>query len=740
MGIIILKPQTKEKSYNVSAEIFRDMYQRVTGISLPVVEADDGESDVVAIGSDAVNNFTMEHFLSGETGCFGIRYGSDDYRILSVRSGNRNFLFFVGGRGRSTIYAVYHYFEQIASCRYFWDGDIIPHRDSLSIESIDILEQSRFEYRGMRYFAHRGLWRFQAEHWSLDDWKREIDWMAKKRLNFFMLRIGMDDLWQRVFPDVVPYPDEDMQKSDDVADDFNDRSIFWSLEYRGELRKQLLQYAFDRDLMHPEDCGTMSHWYSPAPKEFLDKIKPDFLTQASNVYNNAPTLAWDIRIQRNMDLYMKLTDGYVREYNPNANLFHTIGLGERLISEDRDKNMRMKQFTYRKICQSIREKYPDSKLLIAGWDFYFTWKSEEVRKMIEEFDAEHNIILDYTSDSDDPDGSFLNWGYYKHFPWIFGIFHAYEAQSAIHGPYERIAERLKAAEADDFCKGMILWPELSHSDTLMLEYFTRNAWKPSGLSIEEITKEFCSDRYGNTEYSEEMKEIWLEALPLIKKCDWGGNTKRKEGEKDWEKYSRYLKAHQDIWTDIDAVFYGAKDKMIVANYNYILSQNQDVARQADRIISMLEALPEEAMQNEFIRRDAADLSRTVLGREMSLIMLQISVLKYNKQESEIVKHESRFWYLFDKMEQALASHEDFSMVKTVEKLKKTAYVNRNFESTLKHNISNSYCRQQVYDLMEPIYRPDLEYLFERFESSNELPSGEEVKRVFDETRERFFKQ
>ena len=26
----------------------------------------------------------------------------------------------------------------------------------------------------LRYFAHRGLKRFQAEHWSLADWQREI--------------------------------------------------------------------------------------------------------------------------------------------------------------------------------------------------------------------------------------------------------------------------------------------------------------------------------------------------------------------------------------------------------------------------------------------------------------------------------------------------------------------------------------------------------------------------------------
>ena len=37
------------------------------------------------------------------------------------------------------------------------------------VGGMDVVETPRFRYRGLRYFAHRGLHRFQAEHWDLDD-------------------------------------------------------------------------------------------------------------------------------------------------------------------------------------------------------------------------------------------------------------------------------------------------------------------------------------------------------------------------------------------------------------------------------------------------------------------------------------------------------------------------------------------------------------------------------------------
>ena len=137
-----------------------------------------------------------------------------------------------GSNVRSVYYGVYDLLERRGGCRWFWDGDVVPKKGALDLAGLDVKEEAHFEYRGLRYFAHRGLTRFQAEHWGLDDWKKEIDWMLKRRLNVFMLRIGQDDLFQRTFPETCAYPDP-AKPFPGTGKAHDDRTLFWSLQYRG---------------------------------------------------------------------------------------------------------------------------------------------------------------------------------------------------------------------------------------------------------------------------------------------------------------------------------------------------------------------------------------------------------------------------------------------------------------------------------------------------------------------------
>ncbi len=713
MSMVILKPKTGSKTYEIAANAFAEMYEKVTGITLPVLTEDDGESDLVLIGSDAVNETVMNLYLAQKTDDFGIRYGTDDYCMRSYKDGKRKMLILAAGRGRAALYAVYDFFERFADCHYFWDGDVIPRMGSIEIPDVDITESPRFEYRGLRYFAHRGLWRFQAEHWSLLDWKREIDWMVKRRLNFFMLRIGMDDLWQRTFPETVPYPEKN-----EIAggEKYNDRTTFWSLEYRGELRKKILEYALERDLMHPEDSGTMSHWYSPAPKEFLEAEKPEFLTQATSGYSNPQTLVWDIRRQRNMDNYMKLTDGYVREFNPNANIFHTIGLAERGMSEDREENMRMKLFTYRKIAECIREKYPNSKLMLAGWDLFFKWKPEEVPRLLSELDPERTLILDYEGEGHDPEYTFLNWGIVGKFPWIFGLFHGYEPESSLHGPYDRSDERLKVAAEDPMCKGMVIWPELSHTDPLLHEYLAENSWTPLTMKIEELAERMAYRRYGK--FAEKMNGAWQALMPLIKAFDWGGNTSREESDPEWEKYIVPWGDHVELWSNPISAYQLVGDNHAVKHLIYMLNLNTELPAPTAKSLRIIAALPNAAFEDEFVKRDAVDLARTAVGRFMHFAIMKAIVLKYYHREEEIALLRADFKALEEILPSILAFHDDFSMNATLKRLKAEAPVNPNFETAMKKNLVNEYCAQYAYEPCKYHYPLETEELFDFLEDKN----------------------
>ena len=260
--------------FHAAAELFQQMTAAVTGVSPDIVSSDDGITSLVTFGSDAENLAAHQLIQAGVMPPFRLRCGSDAYQIVSCRCGERTILFLAGGNLRSLFYAVYDYFEKVVGCHYFWDGDVIPRREELPIDGIDIAESPRFQYRGLRYFAHRGLKRFQAEQWDFEDWKQEFDWVLKKRLNFGMLRIGLDDLYQKAFPDVVPYPELDAHLPESIRRSYDDHDQFWSLRYRGELRRKVLEYGRSRGLLQIEDCGTMKGIWISAIVEGDDVMLP----------------------------------------------------------------------------------------------------------------------------------------------------------------------------------------------------------------------------------------------------------------------------------------------------------------------------------------------------------------------------------------------------------------------------------------------------------------------------------
>lgn len=725
MSILILKPKNAAVGYDEAAKTFKNLYHKVTDISLKIALDDDGISDLVIIGSDAVNDFLLNEVLELRIGSLGIRYGTDDYCIKTENIFGRKILILAGGRVRSTLYAIYDYFERYANCHYFWDGDIITHNDNLPMDGISVNESPRFEYRGIRYFAHRGLKRFQAEHWSFEDWKKEIDWLVKRRMNFFMLRTGMDDIWQRAFPDDVPYPKE-FNRID--AQGYNDRSDFWTMKYRGDLRKKIIEYANALDLMHPADCGTLTHWYSRTPLDFLENKKPTFTTQEIEHYTENDTgKVFDFTKQENMNHYMKLTETMVNEYGESSALFHTVGLGERIMYKDREKNFALKRIAYRRICERLRQKFPNSKLLLASWDFFDKWHTEEVPELIRELDPERTILLDYTSEMTDGDYSFINWGVVGKFPWIFGLFHAYASESELRGPYDRSDARLKIAASDPYCKGMVLWPELSHSDPLVLEYLTNNAWSPLEKSIEQLTEQFCQKRYGK--YADDMNDNWQKILPFIKLGDWGTHTQYDRNDDKYIENCPAWHTHQDIWTKI-LDFVECEEATDCALKEYYRRKTQKTMHLHSDIVTTLKGLSssQKALENPFILRDSIDITRTVLGRFMNILVMQ--ALSSIGDKNRIIELKTAYLKLMNITADLLSLNNDFSLYHTMQSLIKTAPTNPDFEKTLKNNIYNNYCSQPAYEMIKNIYLFEGESAFDWLINAlpNDKPNFTEIRR------------
>jgi hypothetical protein len=709
--ITVLVPSTGEKAYKIAGESFTDLWEKVTGQRLTVnlISGDNSElpeGDVVLIGSDAVNPLVHDMIRTGTIESLDIIYGEDNYRILSVSKEGRTCLILAGGSGLSTIYAVYDFFRKQAGVEYFWDGDVIPRRDQIQISEININEQPRFQYRGLRYFAHRSLFRFQAEHWDLEDWKKEIDWLMKERFNFFMLRTGIDDLFQRAFPEDVPYPPEDAQDPDAAQRSYDDRTSFWPLKYRGELRKKVLEYARDRGLLHPEDVGTITHWYSHTPSSFY-RSNPDFpvIKDQKTGYSRPTQAIWDIESQRSWDAYWKLTETHIREFGGGSpRMFHTIGMAERTFGNTERENLQSKLYVYRKTQQMFREHYPDASLLIASWDFIgWKWKDQDVQRLIKEFDPKRTIILDYTSDKDDK-VTYRDWDLYNKFPWIFGIFHSLEKNSDIHEDYKILTPRLKEAIADSMCVGLITWSEISHSDTYLLEYLADNIWDPKRLEIEKATERFCNSRYPSGT-SEDMKPLWTAFLDLSQSLHWGFN-----GILFNEPQFRVLSSGPFINLTPETITKLEND----------FQRIYPGLKQSPEVLRGLAALTDKMYNNEMWRRDALDMARTIASRAYFISLAhgacKMEAWRQQKTDADQIRPLAKLSQdLLSVMGDVLAMSDDYSMYASLSRLSNAKElngvrpkVNPNSENTLKGNAENGYCRSHQFELLQYVYRPELD--------------------------------
>ncbi|HCG25313.1 MAG TPA: hypothetical protein DE060_11720 [Lentisphaeria bacterium] len=704
--------------YQTAAEIFAGYSRKITGRTPEIITVDDETSDLIVLGNDAEHPFVLELLLAGKVDSLGIRYDSDDYSLTSLHENNRNLLLIAGGRGRSLLYGVYDYLER-CGCSWFWDEDFVPELDELPLTGFSVKESPRFEYRGLRYFAHRSLHRFQAEHWNLEDWKREIDWIVKKRLNFFMLRIGMDDIFQKAFPETVPYPDPDRSTPTDIPRSFNDRTQFWSLEERGKLRAALLQYARERDLMHPEDTGTMSHWYSRTPQEFLDSVKPEFMPQANITQYGEPSgLVWDIRQQKHLDDYFKLTEAHIEHYG-SPELFHTIGLAERLCYRDHARNHLMKLYTYRRIIGKLRSRYSSAPLMLATWDFICYWTPEEVRSLIRELNPRNTMILDYTSDSCDELNNFQNWNLVGNFPWTFGIFHAFEANTEMRGNYNVIERRLPAAAKDPMCRGMVYWPESSHTDTLMLEYFAANSWNPENFRISDFLEVFCRKRYRNAGEYARMTPVWRTMLPLIRSNYWRQNQQMPVRGCLYVDYS--FRILEYAMTDLNV--------LLLENHEAITKELNGTIRIAPMCFRMLGCL-DYAGLNRHAKRDWMDLARCAVSRlsnfACGVLALRMEAWRNGEEDgASVLKYAELIGRLLGNEKMLLGAHEDFSLYASLLRMQESYRTNPGFESTLKGNAENSYCRSFIYELFDGCYIPEFEcycrWLTSRITSGDRSP-------------------
>jgi hypothetical protein len=268
---------------------------------------------------------------------------------------------------------------------------------------------------------------------------------------------------------------------------------------------------------------------------------------------------------------------------------------------------------------------------------------------------------------------------------------------------------------------MILWPELSHSDPLVLEYLSENSWSPLSKTIEQITEQFCKKRYG--EFADMMNGCWQQLLPLIKTGDWGGYSRRTPEDDKYLEYFNGWYTHQDIWSKpLDVV-----KKIVVRGDGLIKFYNNKAKKVRPTLDAAVNALTtlacdKTAFGSEFILRDSVDMARTVLGKLLNFVFIR--AIESRQDKSRLNELGSIYFEGIELMQNLLSVNKDFSIKDTLDYIRTVTDTNPDFEKTLKRNIGNRYCSQAAYELVAYPIKKEAQAAFDMLYSKDDLDGDE----------------
>jgi hypothetical protein len=139
---LVIVYNSKDPAEAAAAQELQSFLSRMTKVQ-PRVVAEDSPADAGKGATRFLVGRTprMEQLISSGKIEDPAKKNGEAYVVQSIDAGGRADVAFLGGTGISTLYAVYHYLEKICGCGFYWDGDQVPHRESLPAQSIHISAQ-----------------------------------------------------------------------------------------------------------------------------------------------------------------------------------------------------------------------------------------------------------------------------------------------------------------------------------------------------------------------------------------------------------------------------------------------------------------------------------------------------------------------------------------------------------------------------------------------------------------------
>lgn len=467
------------------------LIKKISGADIPVYYSMTGVpagiKNLIVIGRPETNTLTNQLQTNGYIKLSSDYPGGDGFIIkslkasklsgISLNTGIENLIVLGGSSDRATLYAAYDIPEKYWNVGYFKDGDRYTANQNLTLPDVDVVEKPYFKVRAniggggcASAYSFGGFWRF-------NEWKKELDWMAKNRMNEPMLGFGSNAVCNAM-NSKLGLPISSLGSYD----------IFMDGEY-----KKIWDYALSLGMEPVTGIP-----YTAVSDTFRAKYPNSHYFQTGWLQENPQ---W--HIYPDDPLYQKMITLYIQAYTAKFGTGHkydTDPYPEQNyinLTEAQKEEIRVGFSTA--VVAGIRAADPQGVWVPSGWAYLDKtfWNQGALQRHLDAIPDDSACIMDLWCDKN-PIYNTDQGRYFYGKEWEFGILHSFGGDDYLHGDIPGIINKLKSVAADPQaakCMGIDLTPEVWGYDTIYWDLVTKLGWDPKPITVDGFARDFARRRY-----------------------------------------------------------------------------------------------------------------------------------------------------------------------------------------------------------------------------------------------------
>ncbi|MBI2193172.1 MAG: alpha-N-acetylglucosaminidase C-terminal domain-containing protein [Planctomycetes bacterium] len=670
-----------------AADELKRYVERTSGARLPVVQ--DGETTtrpgqtVILIGRPETNPRILELVLQGALKLSGDYPGGDGFVIHTA--GNK--LVLGGSRDRGTLYAVYHLLEKFLHVGFFSDGDQVPKTRNIALPRINLPEKPRFS---LRFSFHGGCaagYSF-GSLWGFEEWKTELDWLAKNKFNAVIPSLGRP-IVDKMVDERMGLPKREISKEDR-------ESMRLARRVFGYMR------TLDMDAITPLPGTNVT-------KEFQSRHPQGrYFRQGWTIpEGSAEKIALHPNIHPADPLYRKLVETFIHTWTEVYGTWHLywgVDPGSEATfdttPEERDEVL---MGLPKGVMAGIQDADPEGIWIFNdwGWVFNFTcaWSKELIQGFLKNVRPSERALVwnNWIEWTARPIFEEARVDYYAGRPFALGFLNEFGGDDYLHGNLPKslaLVRDLDAVPKAAGCRGFGLVNEVLHYNVHYYDFLMRLAWQPQRIGYPSHLGDLALRRYGKQSLKESQKAIRVLADAVYR--DWVTSSAM---------YQHRLYPHQQPMPNYPVRFMPMNWSVRTAQY-------------LGRFIEMALSLPPAVRANPFLGHDLVDAFRQYATELFNVHFLGLDSAFSARDAARFDRHAAAMLFLLDHVERVLSSRpscrvEDLARSLSrhrrnprLDKMRETVRKNLSFATSYPSIID--YGSRDFYEQLKFYWRPRVE--------------------------------